>query len=134
MAVIGTLGTDIVFSVSRRQVKTFDGLVWESSVKYAEHDRHLKDTLLEYTGLDADTITFSVLFSVFLGVDPLQELIKLLNAERQGRVMRLVIGPKAYGTNKWVITKTSKNLQRFDNKGNLLAAKVDITLKAYAGR
>ena len=134
MAVIGTLGTDIVFSVSRKQVKTFDGLMWESSAKYAEHDRHLRDTLLEYVGLEADTISFSVLFSVFLGVDPMKEIVKLLNAERQGRVMRLVIGSKAYGTNKWVITKTSKNLQRFDNRGNLLAARVDITLKAYAGR
>lgn len=134
MAVIGTLGTDIVFSVSRKQVKTFDGLMWESSVKYAEHDRHLRDTLLEYVGLEADTISFSVLFSVFLGVDPMKEIVKLLNAERQGRVMRLVIGSKAYGINKWVITKTSKNLQRFDNRGNLLAARVDITLKAYARR
>lgn len=134
MAVIGTLGTDIVFSVSRKQVKTFDGLTWDSSVRYAEHDRHLKDTLLEYTGLEADTISFSVLFSIFLGVDPMQEIIKLLTAEREGRVMRLVIGSKAYGKNKWVITKTSKNLQRFDNRGNLLAAKVEISLKAYAGR
>lgn len=133
MAVIGTLG-EIVFSVSRNQVKTFDGLKWESSAKYATHDRHLKDVLLEYTGTDADSISFTMLFSASLGVNPMEEIIKLLDAERTGKVMRLVIGSKAYGKNKWVITKTSKDLEKFDNQGNLLVAKVSISLKAYAER
>lgn len=133
MAVIGTLG-DIVFKVSRKQVKTFDDMKWESSAKYATHDRHLKDVLLEYTGTDADSISFTVYFSAFLGVNPMREITKLLDAERKGQIMRLVIGSKAYGKNKWVIEKTSKSLERFDHKGNLLIAKVSVSLKAYAGR
>jgi hypothetical protein len=94
----------------------------------------LKDVLLEYTGMDADKISFSMFFSVFLGVDPMDEITKLLNAEHEGRVMRLIIGNKSYGTNKWVVTGMSKALQLYDNKGNLLEAKVDISLMAYAGR
>lgn len=133
MAVIGTLG-NTVFSVSRGQVKTFDGLKWDSSVQYATHNRHLKDPLLEYTGTDADTISFTMIFSVFLGVNPMGEITKLLNAERSGEIMRLVIGGKAYGKYKWVITKTSKDLERFDNRGNLLHAKVSVSLKAYSRR
>lgn len=133
MAVIGSLG-DIVFSVSRNQVKTFTGLKWDSSAQYSTHNRHLKDPLLEFTGTDADTISFKMTFSVFLGVDPMGEITKLLNAERAGKVMRLVIGTKAYGKYKWVITKTSKDLERFDNKGNLLAAQVSVSLKAYSRR
>lgn len=133
MAVIGSLG-DIVFSVSRNQVKTFTGLKWDSSAQYSTHNRHLKDPLLEFTGTDADTISFKMTFSVFLGVDPMGEITKLLSAERAGKVMRLVIGSKAYGKYKWVITKTSKDLERFDNKGNLLAAQVSVSLKAYSRR
>ncbi len=133
MATIGTLG-DIVFSVSTSQVKTFDGLKWESSAQYATHNRHLKDVLLEYTGTDADKISFSMFFSAFLGVNPMTEITKLLDAERSGKVMRLVIGSKVYGKNKWVIDKTSKELEKFDNKGNLLIAKVNISLIAYAVR
>lgn len=133
MAVIGTLG-DIVFSVSRGQVKTFDGMKWDSSVQYATHNRHLKDPLLEYTGTDLDTISFTMVFSAFLGVNPIAEITKLLNAERSGQIMRLVIGSKAYGKYKWVITKTSKDLERFDNKGNLIIAKVSVSLKAYSWR
>ena len=130
---IGSLG-DIVFSVSRGKVNTFDGLKWESSAQYAQHNRHLRDVLLEFTGTDADRISFSMYFSVFLGINPMEEITKLLNAERSGQVMRLVIGTKAYGKNKWVITGTSKDLERFDNGGNLLIAKVNVSLMAYAGR
>lgn len=133
MAVIGTLG-DIVFSVSRESVKTFEGMKWDSSAKYATHERHLKNTLLEFTGTDAESISFNVYFSVFLGVNPMQEIKKLLEAERSGKIMRLVIGSKAYGRNKWVIEKLSKDLDRFDSKGNLLVAKVSISLKEYAER
>ena len=133
MATIGTLG-DIVFSVSRNKVNTFDGLKWESSAQYATHNRHLRDVLLEFTGTDADKISFSMFFSVFLGVNPMTEIVKLLNAERSGRIMRLVIGSKAYGKHRWVITGTSKDLERFDNKGNLLMASVNVSLMAYSGR
>ena len=133
MAVIGTLG-DIVFSVSRGQVKTFDGMKWESSAQYAAHNRHLKQPLLEFTGTDLDTISFSMVLSAFLGVNPMGEITKLLSAERTGKIMRLVIGNKAYGTYKWVITKTSKDLEYFDNKGNLLHAKVSVSLKMYPQR
>ena len=60
--------------------------------------------------------------------------IKMLKAMRRGEVHRLVIGPKAYGTNKWVITKLSNSLNRYDNRGNLLVAKVSVTMKSYSGR
>ena len=133
MAVIGALG-DIVFAVSSNQIKTFDGLKWGSSVKYSEHARHMQEGLVEYTGTAADTIAFTMYLSVYLGVDPIEEITKLLNAERSGKVMPLVIGDKAYGKNKWMITKSDKALERFNKAGNLLTAKVTVSLIAYAAR
>lgn len=133
MATIGSWG-NIVFAVSRREIKTFTGLKWDSGVKYSTHDRHLKEPLLEFTGRDVESMTFSMFFSAFLGVNPMTEIAKLLTAMRKGEVHRLVIGPKAYGTNKWVITKVSNSLDRYDNRGNLLVAKVSVTMKSYAGR
>lgn len=133
MATIGTLG-DIPFHVSKNEVKTIEGLKWETSSKFEVHDRHLKDDLLEFVGTEPGTMSFSVYISVFLGVNPMQEIVKLLNAERKGLTMPLVIGEKAYGKYRWVITKTSKSLERFDNKGNLLVAKVDISLTEYVQR
>ena len=133
MAVIGTWG-DITFAVSRNQIKTFDGLKCDSGAKYSTHDRHLKEPLLEFTGTDVESMTFTMFFSAFLGVNPIAEVSKLLKAMRRGEVHRLVIGPKAYGTNKWVITKLSNSLPRYDNRGNLLVAKVSVTMKSYSGR
>ena len=133
MTVIGTWG-DITFAVSRNQIKTFDGLKWDSGAKYSTHDRHLKEPLLEFTGTDVESMTFTMFFSAFLGVNPIAEVSKLLKAMRRGEVHRLVIGPKAYGTNKWVITKLSNSLPRYDNRGNLLVAKVSVTMKSYSGR
>ena len=130
MAVIGTWG-DITFAVSRNQIKTFDGLKWDSGAKYSTHDRHLKEPLLEFTGTDVESMTFTMFFSAFLGVNPIAEVSKLLKAMRRGEVHRLVIGPKAYGTNKW---KLSNSLPRYDNRGNLLVAKVSVTMKSYSGR
>lgn len=133
MAIIGSWG-DITFSVSRLTVKTFDGLKWESGVKYSAHDRHLKEPLLEFTGPDTESMSFSMFFSVFLGVNPIAEVSKLLKAMRRGEVHRLVIGPKAYGTSKWVITKVSSSLDKYDSKGNLLSSKVSVTMKSYSSR
>lgn len=133
MAVIGTWG-DITFAVSRNQIKTFDGLKWDSGAKFSTHDRHLKEPLLEFTGTDVESMTFTMFFSAFLGVNPIAEVSKMLKAMRRGEVHRLVIGPKAYGTNKWVITKLSNSLNRYDNRGNLLVAKVSVTMESYSGR
>ena len=133
MATIGSWG-GIVFSVSRKSVKTFDGLKWESAAKYATHDRHLKEPLLEFTGTDVESMSFSMFFSAFLGVNPIAEVSKLLKAMRRGEVHRLVIGPKAYGTGRWVITKLSNSLERYDNRGNLLVAKVNVTMNSYSAR
>ena len=133
MALIGSWG-DITFAVSRREIKTFTGLKWDSGASYATHDRHLKEPLLEFTGPSLESMSFTMFFSAYLGVNPMTEITKLLRATRKGEVNRLVIGPKAYGTNKWVITKLSNTLERYDNRGNLLAARVNVTMNAYAAR
>lgn len=131
MAKIGSLG-GIVFSVSTNQVKTFDGLKRSGSAKFASHNRHLKDTLLEFTGNDPDKITFTMALSTFLGVSPKNEISKLRAAQRAGRIMRLVIGRQNYGN--WVINSLSIDYDRIDNKGNILIANVNVSLTAYAGR
>ncbi len=131
MATIGALG-DIVFSVSTNAVKTFNDFKRTASPKFASHGRHLKDTLLEFTGNDPDKISFSMLFSVYLGIDPQAEIKKLKSAAHKGKIMYLVIGRESFGN--WVITGLSEGREHIDNKGNTLVAKVDISLTAYAGR
>ena len=95
MAEIGSWGT-FTFYVSRSSIKTFDDLKWESSVKYATHERHLKEPLLEFTGQDVESMSFTMFFSVFLGVNPIAEVANLLQTMR--RTMAYTV--KAYALEK----------------------------------
>lgn len=133
MATIGTFA-GVTFSVSDKTVKTFNNMKWQVSGKYAEHDRHLKRDLLEFLGPELETISFEMRLSIFLGVTPLTEIIKLRSIIQTGKTDRLVIGGKVYGSYKWAMTEMSVNLERFDNKGNLLVAIVDVTMKEYPKR
>lgn len=133
MAQIGSFG-DLTFKVSDKFVRTFDGMSWDFSAKYATHDRHIKADLLEYMGPEIETISFSMVLSVFLGGTPYLQIRKLRKMIRKGYAQRLVIGGKVYGNYKWVMEKGSVELQRFDKKGNLWAAKIKVTLKEYPKR
>ena len=133
MAQIGSFG-DLTFKVSDKFVRTFDGMSWDFSAKYATHDRHIKADMLEYMGPNIETISFSMVLSVFLGVTPLKQIKKLRKMIRKGYARRLVIGGKVYGSYKWVMESGSVEMQRFDKKGNLWAAKIKVTLKEYPKR
>ena len=79
-------------------------------------------------------MSFTMFFSDYFVVKTIHEISKILKAMRRGEVRRLIIGPKAYGTGKWVITKLSNSLERTDGRGNIIAAKVSVTMKSYSGR
>lgn len=133
MAEIGRLG-EIRFSVSSKEVRTLQGMEWSSSVRWGKHDRIGKEPLLEYGGVNTDTITLTMYFSKFCGVEPIQEMVRLLGIERKGEANRLVIGSHAYGTNKWVIASSSRKMEYFDMYGNVLGASVQIVLTSYGRR
>ncbi len=133
MAKVGSFGS-IVFSVSDKTVRTFDDMSWDFSANYATHDRHIKADILEYMGPEIEGISFSMYFSVFLGVNPANEIAKLRKMVKQGYAYRLVIGGRVYGDYKWVMQKGSVDLKRFDKKGNLWVAKAKVTLKEYPKR
>lgn len=132
--IVASLGDNIVFEVSEETVKTLYDVKWKSSANYKTIDRHLKDDLIEFCGNKTETITFRVKFSAFLGINPLDEFIKLLDAKRKGLAMRFVIGWKAYGKYKWCISDLSGDLKHYDNRGNLLYCEADVTLQEYAER
>jgi phage protein U len=135
MAAVGSLG-GIVFSVSPKQVKTFDRIQWNSSARYAAHNRHLKKALAEKTGTDADTITFTMTLSAYLGTNPEVDMKRLHGMLNTGEVLQLMVGRNVTGIARarWVIQRLQRSLDRFDKHGNTLACKVNITLLEYARR
>lgn len=133
MATIGTLGKT-VFAASRKQVRTFNDLVWKGSARYATHDRHLKTPMKEFLGPGDESMSFTILLSRYLGVNPFTEINRLNRYRRRGKVLSLVLGKRRYGTYRWVITNTTINLEKYAPNGSLLHAKVTVEIQAYAKR
>ena len=80
MGMIGCLG-EMVFTVSEETILTLDNMTWSGSARYATHQRHLTNALTEFTGVDPDKISFEMVLSASMGIDPLQEVVKLWGYE-----------------------------------------------------
>ena len=131
--IVGALG-DIVFKVSDSVIETISKFKWSGSAKYATHQRHGTDALTEFVGNDPDKVSFSIILSAYLGVNPQTELNKLWSAMRSGTALPLVLGEKGYGKYRWTITNLSISGQYFDGEGNLTQADVSVTLQEYLRR
>ena len=50
---------------------------------------------MEFTGQDVESMSFTMFFSVFLGVNPIAEVANLLQTMRRGEAHYLIIGPES---------------------------------------
>lgn len=130
MAEIGCLG-NVVFTVSRKTVRTLSNMVWSGSARYGVHQRHAGNALTEFGGLDPEQISFDVHFSAQLGVDPMEEVWALWRLERKGTTLPLTIGTHAYGRYRWTITSINIKARYFDVHGDLYYAVVTLKLQEY---
>ena len=133
MAKIGSF-ENLVFSVSENTVRTFDRIAWNTSAKYATHDRHIKRDVQEFLGPEPGNISFTMAFSVFHGTNPLAEVMRLNEMVENGITGRLVLGGRVYGEYKWVIASVSSELKRYDSHGNCWAATAKVSMKEYPKR
>ena len=127
---VGALG-NVVFQVSSDLIETLDNMTWSGSVRYGTHQRHLTHALTEFTGIDPDKITFDIFLSSYLGVTPMEEMIKIWNYERTGEAVPLTLGSKIYGKYRWTITSHKIKMQTFDGRGNVTSATVSVSLQEY---
>lgn len=130
MAQIGCLG-DIIFTVSSDKIETPNNIQWSGSVRYSIHERHLTHALTEYTGIDPDTISFDLFLSSYLGVHPMEELIKLWAYERDGTPLIFVVGDKLYGKYRWTIKNHEIKMKTYDKYGSITGASVSVSLLEY---
>lgn len=125
---IGSFG-DIVFEASADRVRTFDEMKRASEARYAEHAVIGGKPKLEFLGPGLETISFQVLLSSSLGVDPDKELDALSEIRDAGEIRRLVIGSKPLG--KFVLTSISANEGPRSNRGRPTWISVELSLKEY---
>lgn len=132
MAMIGYMGRSaddgIQFIVSREVFCTPNDMKWSGSARYATHKRHATHALTEFTGLDPDSFSFDILLTAELGVDPMEEIVRIWNYERNGEAVALAIGGKGYGKYRWNIKKHEAKLKHTDVAGTIYAVEVSLDL------
>ncbi|WP_020616160.1 phage tail protein [Paenibacillus daejeonensis] len=127
---IGSFGP-LIFTVSDKTVRTFTDFRRSSSARWATHEIYGRYPRPQYIGPGQDEITFGMRFDVSMGVKPRNELSKLTEYCRTGRTEKLIVGGVPMGAGKWYIETVGQEWQKFDGKGTLLVAAVDVTLKEY---
>jgi len=125
---IGTFGP-LTFETSEKRTRTFDAFKRKTGAKFEEHAIIGLKPKLEFTAPGMDDISFQVVFSAYLGLNPAKEINSLREIIQKGEYHPLIIGGKTLG--KFVIESMSEAWNHVDNKGNLLDAAVDISLKEY---
>lgn len=130
MAVIGCLG-DIVFTVSDQEVRTLENWKWSGSSRYFIHQRNGTHALTEYTGMDPDKITFNMTLLREMGVDPLDDIVKLWKYVRTGEAVPLTIGTHCYGKYRWNVVSIDTEVKYTDRRGDIADATVGVTLQEY---
>lgn len=130
---VGSLG-DIVFEVADDKKLTFSGMSYSVGARTSVHNRINGRPLIEFQGAENEEISFSIVLSAFLGINPRKSMYKLNDMCREGVPVRLVIGKTHFGKYKWLITNISNSVEHISSRGQLLSIKAKITLKEYAKR
>ena len=127
---IGQLG-DYEFEVSARSVKTFDGLKLSESASWTEHKVLGRKGLLEFTGLNAGSVSLKMRLDESFGVDVLEEISAFREYMTEGTALVFMLGEEVIGTDYWVIESLNEEYARIDGKGRVISAELSVNLKEY---
>lgn len=127
---IGTLG-DVAFTVSATQIKTINSYSRTKQANYTTHAVHGGKGVVEFTGLNPETIKFKVTLSKHLGVDPNSEYDKLVSYMAKAQTIYFTLGKLVMGEYKWVIKELKSSDYLHDKNGNTVEMTVEISLTEY---
>lgn len=128
---VGALG-GIAFEVKSSKISTVRSVSWKGSSTYAVHKRHMGKGLVEYTGSDPQTISFSMRLSKSLGSSPSSAISLLKSYEENGTVVQFVLGTKSYGS--FIVQTHTVKGEEYTKKGTLIGADISVTIIEYAKR
>ena len=129
---IGTLGTDLVFTVSDNYVFTFAGMTRDVSSRWATHETPGIKPRAEFLGPGLQTVSLPITLSSNLGVKPRQMLERVEQMVETGDTEYLILGYRPVGKNRFRVTASSETWDVIYNRGELARAKLTLTLEEYA--
>ncbi len=127
---IGQLG-DYEFEVSAQSIKTFDGLKMSEGASWTEHKVLGRKGLLEFTGLNAGSLSLKISLNENLGVEPLEEIAAFREYMEEGAAVIFMLGDEVIGSDYWVIESLDEEYSEIDSKGRVRRADLNLELKEY---
>ena len=135
--IVGAIGTRIlrdviVFEVSSQKVLTFDELNRRNTARFAEHNTLLRKPISQFSGPGLDNIDLKIILHSHLGVNPQAEFNKLINIQRSGQAVTLIIGRQVLGVFRWRIENIGITYEKIDPDGFCRESEVNLSLREYA--
>lgn len=127
---VGYFG-NIVFSVSRNKIHSFNNFKRTRTAEWKEHIRYGQKATSQFTSLGLETITFDIHLDKNLGIDPRKMIDKWGKLLENGHHDILVIGNEQIGNYEWKIESISESWNTLLNKGELITADLTITMSEY---
>ncbi|MDY7990692.1 phage tail protein [Paenibacillus polymyxa] len=127
---LATLG-DIVFIVTHYKIRTFSEFKRTTNDRWGANEIIGKKPRSQYLGPGLDSIDLTVRVDASYGMNPREEVEKLVEYSRKGKVMPFIIGKKGLGVKWWKITGLTQNWENVNNKGQLVVATYNLTLEEY---
>ena len=127
---LGSYGK-ITFKVTEKEIKIFNDFSISRKARYVAHERINSKPLLQFMGLDADTISFNMQLVQGLTGDVSDDLKSLQDMFKKAEVHPLFLGQKKLGS--FVIESMNEAYKIVDNLGNLEVVNVSLSLKEYVG-
>ena len=124
---------DIPFVVSSLYICTFDDYGRGAGGRWTQHDIIGQKPVLEFLGPDVEKISFTMQLRTDQGISPAKQIEKLRVLRDTGESFPLVIGGKLVTDNLWVLESLDESVTFWSKLGGMLSAKVNVTLKEYAG-
>lgn len=127
----GDMEDVILFEVSDEKILTFQNFVRSNSVRFSKNDVLLKKPVNQFIGPELDDISFDIKLMAEFGVNPVEEMNKLIILQRDGALVSIFVGNMAFGMYRWVIKSLTNTFENIDNKGNVLSITTNLGLQEY---
>ena len=127
---IGYFGK-IIFETSDKRILTFTDFKYSAQNRTEKHSVIGSKPITEFIGPELDSVSFTVNLNGSWGVKPRYEIERWLDLVNNGTADMLVIGSKALGRDKWIVTQVGSAWNTIFKGGELYSASIDITLEEY---
>ena len=122
---------DIAFEVSSERVFTFDDYRRNSKARYSKHELINLPPALEYLGSEPEEISFKMIFTVSLAVNPAAETARLRELCLNGEADYLVLGNEVIGDHMWTIESVNETAKAWDDSGHIIFSEVEVKMVEY---